>query len=173
MGLTKLNVEKESLLSSGIGKVVLFYTRSKQPEPSIKRMAERLLGEWSRPILKRTDDYKKRAIESREYDYQYVPFMTQETSTQIHDINTTYFAGQPSLHRDKRQDRSSASLSAQRHHLQKRSERDSWHQRASTTRLGRLVCPQVTQSRPGATSTEPELRTIDHWARVAWMRSER
>lgn len=70
--MTKLNVEKEALLSSGIGKVVLFYTRSKKPEPSIKRMAERLLGEWSRPILKRTDDYKKRQIESRDYDYQYV-----------------------------------------------------------------------------------------------------
>ncbi|KAG6063282.1 Transcription factor iws1 [Claviceps aff. humidiphila group G2b] len=68
--LTKLNVEKETLLSSGVGKVVLFYTRSKKPEPSIKRMAERLLGEWSRPVLKRTDDYKKRHVESREYDYK-------------------------------------------------------------------------------------------------------
>lgn len=70
--LTRLNIEKETLLSSGIGKVVLFYTRSKKPEPSIKRMAERLLGEWSRPILKRTDDYKKRHIETREFDYEYV-----------------------------------------------------------------------------------------------------
>ncbi|KAK5999223.1 Transcription factor IWS1 [Cladobotryum mycophilum] len=68
--MTRLNIEKESLLSSGIGKVVLFYTRSKKPEPSIKRMAERLLGEWSRPILKRTDDYKKRHVETREFDYE-------------------------------------------------------------------------------------------------------
>ncbi|KAL7922851.1 transcription factor [Trichoderma austrokoningii] len=68
--LTRLTIEKETLLSSGIGKVVLFYTRSKKPEPSIKRMAERLLGEWSRPILKRTDDYKKRYIETREFDYE-------------------------------------------------------------------------------------------------------
>ncbi|KOS19461.1 Transcription factor IWS1 [Escovopsis weberi] len=68
--LTRLNVEKEALLSSGIGKVVLFYTRSKKPEPNIKRMAERLLGEWSRPILKRTDDYKKRHVETRDYDYE-------------------------------------------------------------------------------------------------------
>lgn len=67
--LTKLPVEKEALLSSGIGKVVLFYTRSKRPEVSIKRMAERLMGEWSRPILKRTDDYKKRHIETRDFDY--------------------------------------------------------------------------------------------------------
>jgi transcription factor SPN1 len=71
--LTNLPIEKEVLLSSGIGKVVLFYTRSKRPEPGIKRMAERLLGEWSRPILKRTDDYKKRHVETRDFDYQYVP----------------------------------------------------------------------------------------------------
>ncbi|PHH72152.1 hypothetical protein CDD82_6146 [Ophiocordyceps australis] len=70
MALTRLNIEKEALLSSGIGKVVLFYTRSKKPEPVIKRMAERLLGEWSRPILKRTDDYKKRHVETREFDHQ-------------------------------------------------------------------------------------------------------
>jgi transcription factor SPN1 len=70
--LTKLPIEKEALLSSGIGKVVLFYTRSKRPEVGIKRMAERLLGEWSRPILKRTDDYKKRHVETREFDYSYV-----------------------------------------------------------------------------------------------------
>lgn len=67
--LTKLPIEKEALLSSGIGKVVLFYTRSKRPEVGIKRMAERLLGEWSRPILKRTDDYKKRPIQTRDFDY--------------------------------------------------------------------------------------------------------
>ncbi|ODA84202.1 hypothetical protein RJ55_02720 [Drechmeria coniospora] len=70
MALTKLTIEKESLLSSGIGKVVLFYTRSKKPEQSIRRMAERMLGEWSRPILKRTDDYKKRHVETREFDHE-------------------------------------------------------------------------------------------------------
>lgn len=70
--LTRLPIEKETLRSSGIGKVVLFYTKSKKPEVGIKRMAERLLGEWSRPILKRTDDYKKRQVETREFDYQYV-----------------------------------------------------------------------------------------------------
>ncbi|OLN94068.1 Transcription factor IWS1 [Colletotrichum chlorophyti] len=70
--LIRLPIEKEALLSSGIGKVVYFYTRSKRPEPGIKRMAERLLGDWSRPILKRTDDYKKRHVETREFDYEYV-----------------------------------------------------------------------------------------------------
>jgi len=70
--LTKLPIEKEALLSSGIGKVVLYYTKSKKPEIGIKRTAERLLGEWSRPILKRSDDYKKRKVVTKEFDHQYV-----------------------------------------------------------------------------------------------------
>lgn len=78
--LAKLPIEKEALLSSGIGKVVLYYTKSKKPEIEIKRIAERLLGEWSRPILKRSDDYRKRQILTKEYDHQYVlidfPFLS-------------------------------------------------------------------------------------------------
>jgi transcription factor SPN1 len=69
--LTRLPIEKEALLSSGIGKVVLYYTKSKKPEIGIKRTAERLLGEWSRPILKRSDDYKKRKVITKEFDHQY------------------------------------------------------------------------------------------------------
>ncbi|CCU76580.1 unnamed protein product [Blumeria hordei] len=68
--LTKLPIEKEALLSSGIGKVILYYTKSKKPEIEIKRVAERLLGEWSRPILKRSDDYRKRQIMTKEFDHQ-------------------------------------------------------------------------------------------------------
>lgn len=70
--LTRLPIEKEALLSSGIGKVVFFYTKSKKPEVGIKRVAEKLIGEWSRPILKRSDDYKKRKIATQEFDHQYV-----------------------------------------------------------------------------------------------------
>lgn len=70
--LARLPIEKEALLSSGIGKVVLYYTKSKRPEITIKRIAERLLGEWSRPILKRSDDYKKRKVITKGYDHKYV-----------------------------------------------------------------------------------------------------
>jgi hypothetical protein len=72
--LTRLPIEKEALLSSGIGKIVLFYTKSKKPEIGVKRTAERLLGEWSRPILKRSDDFKQRKVATREFDHQYVKF---------------------------------------------------------------------------------------------------
>jgi len=66
--LAKLPIDKEALISSGIGKVVLFYTKSKKPELGIKRAAERLMGEWTRPILKRSDDYRKRQLEIADYD---------------------------------------------------------------------------------------------------------
>lgn len=61
--LAKLPIEKDALLASGIGKVVVYYTKSKRPELSIKRQAEKLLADWMRPILKRTDDYKMRKLE--------------------------------------------------------------------------------------------------------------
>ncbi|KAI9785545.1 MAG: Transcription factor iws1 [Geoglossum umbratile] len=71
--LAKLPINTESLLASGIGKVALFYTKSKRPETSIKRQAERLMGEWSRPILKRSDDYRQRKFVETEYDPTHVP----------------------------------------------------------------------------------------------------
>lgn len=70
--LARLPITKDTLVASGIGKVVLFYTKSTRPEPSIKRQAERLLGEWTRPILKRSDDYRKRELVSAMYDPRYL-----------------------------------------------------------------------------------------------------
>ncbi|KAL2884761.1 Transcription factor IWS1 [Ceratocystis lukuohia] len=82
-GLMKLPIDKEALLSSGLGKVVFFYTKSKKPEVPIKRMAEKLVGDWSRPILRRTDDYRKRHVETAEYDYQAAKLAQHQESSQI------------------------------------------------------------------------------------------
>lgn len=70
--LSKLPINKEALIASGIGKVIVFYTKVKRVEPAIKRMAERLLAEWTRPILQRSDDYSKRVYEEVAYDPRYV-----------------------------------------------------------------------------------------------------
>lgn len=66
--LGKLPIDKEALRSSGLGKVVVFYTKAKKVELPIKRGAERLLAEWTRPILKRSDDFRMRQFETRTYD---------------------------------------------------------------------------------------------------------
>lgn len=70
--LSRLSIDQDALSASGLGKVVLFYTKSKKPEIGIKRMADKLLAEWSRPILKRSDDYKQRHVETRDFDFKYV-----------------------------------------------------------------------------------------------------
>ena len=66
--LSKLSISKDTLISSGLGKVVIFYTKSKKVQPEILRQADRLLAEWTRPILKRSDNYRNRALETRVYD---------------------------------------------------------------------------------------------------------
>jgi transcription factor SPN1 len=66
--LGRLNIGKDALKASGIGKVVLFYTRSTQPQPEIKRQAERLVAEWMRTILGKSKDRRNVQVESRMYD---------------------------------------------------------------------------------------------------------
>ncbi|PSS14865.1 hypothetical protein M430DRAFT_123360 [Amorphotheca resinae ATCC 22711] len=91
--LTRLPIEKEALLSSGIGKVVLYYTKSQKPEIGIKRIAERLLGEWSRPILKRSDDYKKRKVITKEYDHQAAQLALRPSGTQSSQVPSSQRSG--------------------------------------------------------------------------------
>ncbi len=101
--LERLPIDKECLLSSGIGKVVLYYTKSKRPEIGIKRIAERLLADWSRPILKRSDDYKKRKIATIDYDSRYVSSLLVLLSTTNTDIPQPSIPRPPSKHpRDPR-----------------------------------------------------------------------
>ncbi|CAI7650634.1 unnamed protein product [Penicillium manginii] len=66
--MAKLPIQKDALIASGIGKVVVFYTKSKRVERPIKDMAEKLLAEWTRPILQRSDDYSKRVFREAVFD---------------------------------------------------------------------------------------------------------
>ena len=84
--ITKLPINKDALIASGIGKVVVFYTKSKRTERRIKEMAEKLLAEWTRPILQRSDDYSKRVYQEADYDPTYVhcsPTVLSRTNTLI------------------------------------------------------------------------------------------
>lgn len=72
IALNKLPINKDALIASGIGKVIVFYTKSKRTERRIKEMAEKLLAEWTRPILQRSDDYSKRVYQQADFDPTYV-----------------------------------------------------------------------------------------------------
>lgn len=66
--LTTLPIKTDHLVASGIGKVLVFYQRSKRTEPSLKQLVDRLIGDWTRPILNKSDSYKDRTIQFHEYN---------------------------------------------------------------------------------------------------------
>ena len=55
-------IDTNSLKESGLGRVVLFYTKCKKVLPAIARMANDLVSAWSRPIIKRSASYRDREI---------------------------------------------------------------------------------------------------------------
>ncbi|SGZ41476.1 uncharacterized protein HGUI_03677 [Hanseniaspora guilliermondii] len=58
------------LKESGIGKLLIFYKKSKRVEVNLKRKVEKLLSDWSRPIIQASDNYKHKRILKKEYDYK-------------------------------------------------------------------------------------------------------
>lgn len=66
--LQRLPITKEHLAESGIGKIVIFYRNSQRVEPSIRKLADALWVEWSRPILKKSADFHDRQVATASYD---------------------------------------------------------------------------------------------------------
>ena len=65
--LQKLPISKEHLAESGVGKVVIFYRNAPRVEESIRRIANSLWVEWSRPILRKSADFRDRQIATATY----------------------------------------------------------------------------------------------------------
>ncbi|KAG5635806.1 hypothetical protein H0H81_010054, partial [Sphagnurus paluster] len=55
-------IDSAVLKESGLGKVVLFYTKCKRVTPDIARVAGELVSAWSRPIIKRSASYRDRVV---------------------------------------------------------------------------------------------------------------
>lgn len=55
-------IDSAVLKESGLGRVVLFYTKCKRVTPDIQRIASELVSTWSRPIIKKSASYRDRVI---------------------------------------------------------------------------------------------------------------
>lgn len=66
--LDRLPIKTIHLRESGLGKVVIFYQRSKRPQLNIKRIVDKLVGDWTRPIMGRSDNYRDKIVSSRTYN---------------------------------------------------------------------------------------------------------
>ncbi|GAA6009421.1 hypothetical protein JCM10207_003774 [Rhodosporidiobolus poonsookiae] len=58
------SIETSALKSSGLGKIVYFYTRCKRVDPTISRVANQLVSDWMRPILRRSKAFVDRDLAS-------------------------------------------------------------------------------------------------------------
>lgn len=66
--LENLPIKTDHLVASGIGKILVFYQKSKRTEPILKRVVDRLIGDWTRPILNKSDSYKDRTVKFHDYN---------------------------------------------------------------------------------------------------------
>ncbi|TFK75186.1 hypothetical protein BDN72DRAFT_758164 [Pluteus cervinus] len=55
-------IDTAVLKESGLGRIVLFYTKCKRVTPDIARIAGDLVSTWSRPIIKKSASYRDRVI---------------------------------------------------------------------------------------------------------------
>lgn len=55
-------IDTSVLKESGLGRIVLFYTKCKRVTNDIQRIANDLVSTWSRPIIKRSASYRDRVI---------------------------------------------------------------------------------------------------------------
>lgn len=61
-------IDGSVLKESGLGRIVLFYTKCKRVSSDIQRIAHDLVCTWSRPIIKRSASYRDRVIPTAEDD---------------------------------------------------------------------------------------------------------
>lgn len=65
-----LPIKTEHLKESGLGKVIIFYTKSKRVEPKLARLADKLIAEWTRPIIGASDNYRDKRVLKLEFDVE-------------------------------------------------------------------------------------------------------
>ncbi|ODV82907.1 hypothetical protein CANARDRAFT_178129 [[Candida] arabinofermentans NRRL YB-2248] len=68
--LCKLPIKTIHLRESGLGKIMLFYQKSKKVDSSLKRIAEKLIGDWTRPIMGRSDNYRAKRVQTAQFDFE-------------------------------------------------------------------------------------------------------
>ncbi|KAI8050805.1 hypothetical protein BDF22DRAFT_107199 [Syncephalis plumigaleata] len=71
--LDDLPISTDHLRESGVGRITLFYVKNKKVQPSIQRLADRLLNKWSRPILGLSSDYRTKRLPTAALDVQDKP----------------------------------------------------------------------------------------------------
>ncbi|GAA6061535.1 hypothetical protein JCM10212_002742 [Sporobolomyces blumeae] len=62
--LRSFTIETSALKSSGLGRIVYFYTKCQRVDPAIARLANQLVSDWMRPILRRSKAFVDREVDA-------------------------------------------------------------------------------------------------------------
>ncbi|ODV97606.1 hypothetical protein PACTADRAFT_121 [Pachysolen tannophilus NRRL Y-2460] len=91
--LPQLPIKTIHLRESGLGKVMIFYQKSKRVEPNLKRICEKLIGDWTRAIMGRSDNYRDKSIKQVDYSYfkHKADIPTQARTQQIVNANKSLY----------------------------------------------------------------------------------
>lgn len=117
-------IDSSVLKESGLGRIVMFYTKCSRVTESIKRTANNLVMIWARPIIKRSSSYRDRSLPTVQVDRTAGVTLTQIMARAKHDdknrirknavsvpyadVKTYTVAPVPSLRRDATIDNDSA-----------------------------------------------------------------
>lgn len=82
----QLSIETSALKSSGLGKIVYFYTKCKRVDPFIARMANQLVSDWMRPIIRRSKAFSDKELGTTPARYS-SEFVAQQRVKQARESN--------------------------------------------------------------------------------------
>lgn len=57
-----MDIDTPTLKSCGLGKIIIFYTKSRRSTLRVKRLAERLQLNWLRPLVKSSSSYRTKKV---------------------------------------------------------------------------------------------------------------
>lgn len=66
--LHNIPVKSDHLVSSGLGLIMKFYQASKRTEPGLKKSIDKLVNNWTKLILKKSDSYKDKKFHFQDYN---------------------------------------------------------------------------------------------------------
>ncbi|ANZ74946.1 BA75_02939T0 [Komagataella pastoris] len=89
--IKSLPIKTSHLRESGLGKVMVFYQKSKRVEPNLKRTAEKLISDWTRPIMGASDNYKDMRVRTQQFDpAQFAESLPGRVSARPQEAKTLY-----------------------------------------------------------------------------------
>ncbi|VEU23167.1 DEKNAAC104215 [Brettanomyces naardenensis] len=107
--LTKMPIKTIHLRESGLGKVIVFYQKSPIVDSTLKRTADKLISDWTRPIMGRSDNYRAKLVPTASFNPE-----SYKADQRIHSGSVQKKAGRKTLYQESADRRKRAAAPEER-----------------------------------------------------------